>query len=303
LNQRQAAHPQSKDHSIEQSCSEFPAPVYIRVSGSGYRRVSRGDQGQDEDPSEFRGYGPLDDQGNPAGQDEDQNIGHEDDQVVSQETPLEARTHREKKIENSLQRKSISLENVVGSVCKGVSIWRQLSNFSSHHAFVSCVEPKKVYEVLEDPDWLIAMHDELNNFKCNIVWTLVERPKDCHNVIGTKWIFNNKQDANGIVIRNKARLVAQGFSQVEGIDFDETFTPVAHLESIRILIAYASHHNFKLQQMDVKSAFLNGPINELVFVKQPPGFENPKFPNHIYKLDKTLYGLKQAPCGWYEHLK
>jgi hypothetical protein len=147
------------------------------------------------------------------------------------------------------------------------------------------------------------MHDELNNFERNKVWTLVERPKDYRNVIGTKWIFKNKQDANGIVIRNKARLVAQGFSQVKGIDFGENFAPVARLESIRILLAYASHHNFKLEQMDVKSAFLNGPLNELVFVKQPPGFENPKFPNHIYKIYKALYGLKQAPRVWYEHLK
>jgi hypothetical protein len=119
----------------------------------------------------------------------------------------------------------------------------------------------------------------------------------------TKWIFKNKQDANGIVIQNKARLVAQDFSQVKGIDFGETFAPVACLESIRILLAYASRHNFKLQQMDVKSAFLNGSLNELVFIKQPPGFENPKFPNHVYKLDKVLYGLKQAPRAWYEHLK
>jgi hypothetical protein len=147
------------------------------------------------------------------------------------------------------------------------------------------------------------MHDELNNFERNKVWTLVERPKDCRNAIATKWIFKNKQDANGIVIRNKARLVAQGFSQVKGIDFGETFAPIACLESIRILLAYASHHNFKLQQMDVKSTFLNGSLNELVFVKQPPGFENPKFPNHVYKLDKALYGLKQAPRAWYEHLK
>jgi hypothetical protein len=195
------------------------------------------------------------------------------------------------------------LENIVGSVRKGVSTRRQLSNFSSHHAFVSCVEHKKVYEALENPDWLNAMHEKLNNFERNKVWTLVERPKDCRNVIGTKWIFKNKQDANSIVIRNKARLVAQGFSQVEDIDFGETFAPVARLESIRILLAYAYHHNFKLQQMDVKSAFINGPLNELVFVKQPLGFENPKFPNHVYKLDKALYGLKQAPHAWYEHLK
>src|SRR3954468_9487688 len=123
-----------------------------------------------------------------------------------------------------------------------------------------------------------------------------------HNVIGTKWLFKNKQDAHSIVVRNKARMVAQGFSQVEGIDNGETFAPIARLESIRIALAYASHHNFKLYQMDVKSAFLNGPINELVYVKQPPGFEDPNFPNHVYKLDKALYGLKQAPSAWYENL-
>ena len=100
-------------------------------------------------------------------------------------------------------------------------------------------------------------------------------------------------------MRNKVRLVAQCFSQIEGIDFEETYAPVARLESIRILLAYATHHNFKLQQMDVKSAFLNGPLNELVYVKQPPGFEDPNFPNHVYKLDKALYGLKQEPRAWY----
>ena len=104
-------------------------------------------------------------------------------------------------------------------------------------------------------------------------------------------------------MRNKARLVAQGYSQLEGIDYGETFAPVARLESIRILLAYATHHNFKLQQMDVKSAFLNGPLKELVYVKQPPGFEDPNFPNHVYKLNKALYGLKQAPRAWYEHLR
>ncbi|KAK1621154.1 hypothetical protein QYE76_026671 [Lolium multiflorum] len=147
------------------------------------------------------------------------------------------------------------------------------------------------------------MHDELNNFKRNKLWTLVEKPKECRNVIGTKWIFKNKKDGFGNVVRNKARLVAQGFSQIEGIDFGKTYAPVARLESIRILLAYASHHNFKLQQMDVKSAFLTGPLHEVVYVKQPPGFEDPDFPNHVYKLDKALYCLKQAPRAWYEHLK
>ena len=92
-------------------------------------------------------------------------------------------------------------------------------------------------------------------------------------------------------------------SEVEGIDFDETYAPMARLESICILLAYASHHNFKLQQMDVKSAFLNGPLKELVYVKQPPGFEDLHFPNQVCKLNKALYGLKQAPRAWYEHLK
>ncbi|CAL9078723.1 unnamed protein product, partial [Musa textilis] len=99
-----------------------------------------------------------------------------------------------------------------------------------------------------------------------------------------------------------ARLVAKGFNQEEGIDYEETFTPVARLEAIRMLLAYASSKDFKLFQMDVKSAFLNGFISEEVYVEQPPGFENSLFPNHVFKLTKALYGLKQAPRAWYERL-
>jgi hypothetical protein len=147
----------------------------------------------------------------------------------------------------------------------------------------------------------MAMQEELNNFTRNEVWSLVERPK--HNMIGTKWVFRNKQDEHGVVTRNKARLVAQGFMQIEGLDFGETYAPIARLESIGILLGYATHHDFKLHQMDVKSVFLNGPISELVYDEQPPGIEDPKFPNHVYKLHKALYGLKQAPRVWYECLK
>ena len=117
------------------------------------------------------------------------------------------------------------------------------------------------------------MQEELNNFTWNEVWSLVERPKQ--NVIGTKWVFHNKKDEHGVVTRNKVRLVAQGFTQIEGLDFGETYTPVARLEPIRILLAYAAHHDFKLYKMDMKSAFLNGPLSELVYVEQPPGFEDP----------------------------
>jgi hypothetical protein len=134
------------------------------------------------------------------------------------------------------------------------------------------LEPLKVEQALGDPDWVMDMQEELNNFKRNQVWILVERPKT--NVNGTKWVFHNKQDKNGVVTRNKARLVDQGFTQVEGLDFEETFAPVARLEAIQMLLAFATHHDFKLYQMDVKSAFLNGPIQELVFVEQPPGFED-----------------------------
>ncbi|GJS72156.1 retrovirus-related pol polyprotein from transposon TNT 1-94 [Tanacetum coccineum] len=149
---------------------------------------------------------------------------------------------------------------------------------------------------------VMAMQEELNQFKTNEVWELVPNPMDM-TIIGTKWVYRNKLDENGVVTRNKARLVAQGYNQQEGIDYDETYAPVARLESIRILLAYACALNFKLYQMDVKSAFLNGFINEEVYVAQPPGFIDFAKPNYVYKLKKALYGLKQAPKAWYDRLK
>jgi hypothetical protein len=121
--------------------------------------------------------------------------------------------------------------------------------------------------------------------------------------VGTKWVFHNKQDEHGVVTRNKARLVAKGYSHVEGLDFDKTFAPIARIESIHILLAYTTHHDFKIYQMDVKSAFLNGPIKEKVYVQQALGFEDEEYPNYVYKLHKMLYGLKQAPRAWYECLR
>ncbi|WVZ52326.1 hypothetical protein U9M48_003398 [Paspalum notatum var. saurae] len=145
------------------------------------------------------------------------------------------------------------------------------------------------------------MHEELENFERNHVWDFVVPPPNCRP-IGTKWVFKNKQGENGMIVRNKARLVAQGFCQKEGIDYEEIFAPVARLEAIRILLAFAASKGFKLQQMDVKSAFLNGFIEEEVYVRQPPGFESAKFPDWVYKLRKALYGLKQAPRPWYARL-
>ncbi|WCJ31680.1 Retrovirus-related Pol polyprotein from transposon RE1 [Euphorbia peplus] len=177
----------------------------------------------------------------------------------------------------------------------------QLRRYMGNVAFVSLLEPKDFYEAADDDSWLMAMQEELDQFKRSEVWTLVPRPNNI-KVVGTRWVLKNKLDEFGNVVRNKARLVAQGYSQQEGIDYGETFAPVARLEAIRILCAFASYKGFKLFQMDVKSAFLNGYIDEEVYVSQPPGFEDPKFPDHVYKLKKALYGLKQAPRAWYERL-
>ncbi|GKD44469.1 retrovirus-related pol polyprotein from transposon TNT 1-94, partial [Tanacetum coccineum] len=151
--------------------------------------------------------------------------------------------------------------------------------------------------------WSQDKHIELANI---IDFLSEEEPKKTSvlvpygkTIIGSKWVFRNKRDETGIV-KNKARLVAQGYNQKKGIYYDETFAPVARLEAIRIFLAFATYMNFIVYQMDVKSAFLNGKLKEEVYVKQPPGFESSEFPNHVRKLDKALYGLKKAPIAWYE---
>ncbi|KAJ9562408.1 hypothetical protein OSB04_007568 [Centaurea solstitialis] len=168
-------------------------------------------------------------------------------------------------------------------------------------AFLSRHEPSNVMEALDISDWVTAMQEELNQFERLGVWRLVPRPKN-KTIIDLKWIFKNKKDEDGIVTRNKARLVAKGFKQQAGIDYDETFAPVARIEAIRIFLAYAAHKNFTVYQMDVKTAFLNGELKEEVYVSQPEGFVDRTKPNHVYILDKALYGLKQAPRAWYDHL-
>jgi hypothetical protein len=177
----------------------------------------------------------------------------------------------------------------------------EVANQVSYSCYLAQSEPKIVDEALQDEGWVSAMHDKLHQFTRNDVWTLVPRPAE-HNIIGTKWIFKNKKNEHGTVVRNKARLVAQEYTQIEGIDFDETFAPVARLESIRILLSFACHLGFKLYQMDVKSAFLNGILQEEVYVEQPKGFQDPYHPHHVYKLKKALHGLKQGPRAWYKHL-
>ncbi|CAJ2668748.1 unnamed protein product [Trifolium pratense] len=192
-------------------------------------------------------------------------------------------------------------DQIIGSSTDGIRTRLSFKDNDNNMAMISQIEPKSIGEAIIDNSWVEAMREELLQFEKNQVWLLVPSPTD-HSIIGTRWVFRNKLDEEGKVIRNKARLVAQGYNQQEGIDYDETFAPVARLEAIRILLAYASHKNIKLFQMDVKSAFLNGFLNEEVYVHQPPGFENEKKKDHVFKLSKALYGLKQAPRAWYDRL-
>ncbi|GKB11749.1 retrovirus-related pol polyprotein from transposon TNT 1-94 [Tanacetum coccineum] len=176
------------------------------------------------------------------------------------ENDIEDETLEIDEIVNIKESRNHPLENVIGNLNQR-TLRSQAQNQSNFYCFISTIEPKNVNEALGDESWIVAMQEELNQFIANDVWELVPQPKNM-TIIGTKWVFRNKLDENGVVSRNKARLVAQGYNQQEGIDYDETYAPVARLESIRILLAYACALDFKLFQMDVKSAFLNGFINE-----------------------------------------
>jgi hypothetical protein len=240
------------------------------------------DEDQDDEP-------PQEEDIDQGGDEDEQD--KEDDQQFRDQRPPHPRVHQ------AIQRDH-PVNSILGDIHKGVTTRSRVAHFCEHYSFVSSIEPYRIEDALRDPDWVVAMQEELNNFTRNEVWHLVPRPNQ--NVVGTKWVFRNKQDEHDVVTRNKARLVAKGYSQVKGLDFDETYAPVARLESICILLAYATYRGFKLYQMDVKSAFLNGPIKEEVYIELPPGFEDSGYPSHVYKLSKALYGLKQAPRAWYE---
>ncbi|GJV91430.1 putative ribonuclease H-like domain-containing protein [Tanacetum coccineum] len=196
------------------------------------------------------------------------------------------------------------LDQVIGDPSKPVMTrqWLHTDSEACMYALtVITIEPKNIKEAMEDHSWIESMQDELNQFERLQVWELVPRPEG-KNIIALKWLWKNKCDAENIVVRNKTRLVAKGYRQEEGIDFEESFAPVARLEAVRMFIAYAAHKNITIFQMDVKTAFLNGPLKEEVYVSQPEGFIDPEFPDHVYRLKKALYGLKQAPRAWYDKL-
>nr|GFA80297.1 hypothetical protein [Tanacetum cinerariifolium] len=152
--------------------------------------------------------------------------------------------------------------------------------------------------MIPNGDEASTSHNVFNERLEDAYFDAIPRPEG-KSVIKTKWIFKNKKDESSLVIRNKARLVAVGYSQQEGIDYDETFAPVARIEAILLFLAYASHKDFTVFQMDVKTTFLNGILKEEVYVGQPPSFVSKQYPDHVYALKKALYGLKQAPRAWY----
>ncbi|GJV95869.1 putative ribonuclease H-like domain-containing protein [Tanacetum coccineum] len=174
-------------------------------------------------------------------------------------------------------------------------------NTCLYACFLSKIEPTSIAKALSDSFWVELMQKELLQFKLQQVWKLVDLPNG-KRAIGTKWVFRNKKDERGIVIRNKAKFVAQGHRQEEGIDYEEFFAPVAIIEAIRLFLAYASFMGFLVYQMDVNIAFLYGTIKEEVYVTQPPGFKDPDHLEKVYKVFKALYGLHQAPRAWYETL-
>ncbi|GJU00932.1 retrovirus-related pol polyprotein from transposon TNT 1-94 [Tanacetum coccineum] len=205
---------------------------------------------------------------------------------------------------NSKWTKDHPLENIIGELERPVSTRLQLHEqalFCYYDAFLTAVEPKTYKDALTQACWIEAMQEELNEFERLEVWELVPRP-DKVMVITLKWIYKVKLDKLGRILKNKARLVARGYHQEEGIDFEESFAPVARLEAIRIFLAFAAHMNMVVYQMDVKIAVLNGNLREEVYVSQLDGFVDKDNPNHVYKLKKALYGLKQAPRAWYDML-
>nr|GEZ27544.1 retrovirus-related Pol polyprotein from transposon TNT 1-94 [Tanacetum cinerariifolium] len=192
------------------------------------------------------------------------------------------------------------LEQVIGNPSQSVRTRRLLESDGEMCMFaliVSRTEPKNIKEAMADYAWIELMQEELHQFDRLDVWELVDRPL-CKNVINMKWLWKNKRDEENTVIRNKSRLVAKGYAQKEGVDFEESFAPVARLEAVWLFIVYAVHKSFTVYQMDVKTSFLYGPLKEEVYVNQPDGFVDPYHPDKVYCLKKALYGHKQAPRVW-----
>ncbi|KAM1452490.1 hypothetical protein ACFX2I_039449 [Malus domestica] len=162
---------------------------------------------------------------------------------------------------------------------------------------LTTIEPATYKSALKVPVWYSAMQEEIEALYSQNTWSLVDLPPN-KNLVGCKWVFKIKRNADGSIARHKARLVAKGFSQEQGLDYGETFSPVVKPTTVRLVLALAAQFNWPLRQLDVKNAFLHGILNEEVYMSQPPGFEDSRYPYLVCKLHKSLYGLKQAPRAW-----
>ncbi|RVX10349.1 Retrovirus-related Pol polyprotein from transposon RE1 [Vitis vinifera] len=187
-------------------------------------------------------------------------------------------------------------------IAKYISYSNLSDNYRAFTTNISkLVVPRNIQEALDEPSWKLAVFEEMNALKKNDTWEVVDLPRE-KKVVGCKWVFTIKSKADGSVERYKTRLVAKGFTQTYGIDYQETFAPVAKINSIRVLLYLTVNSNWPLHQLDVKNAFLNGDLEEEVFMSPPPGFEESFGVGKVCKLKKSLYGLKQSPRAWFERL-
>ncbi|KAK9214355.1 hypothetical protein WN944_006344 [Citrus x changshan-huyou] len=184
-------------------------------------------------------------------------------------------------------------------------VTRQKARAKSHLALLSTPtttnEPKTLKAALKHQHWVAAMQEELTALYQNQTWSLMPRPPDT-NVVGSKWVYKIKHKEDGSIDRFKARLVAKGFTQIPGVDFAETFSPVVKHTTIRLVLALAVCSCWVLKQLDVRNTFLHGHLKEDVYMEQPPGFIDSSKPSYVCKFHRSLYGLKQAPRAWFECL-
>jgi hypothetical protein len=193
-------------------------------------------------------------------------------------------------------------DQIIGNKDAGVDSRRRINSpEQTYLALLSTIEPNCFEEASKDEFWNKAMDEELDQIEKNDTWELVPRPMN-KNVISTKWVFMNKSNEDGQVTRNKARLICKGYAQIEGIDFEETFSPVARMEAICFLLAYACSKNIKVYQMDIKSSFLNWELEEELYIEKPEGFQLSENVDYVCKLKNALCGLKHAPRAWYSRL-
>lgn len=173
-----------------------------------------------------------------------------------------------------------------------------LGSSSLLSALLESTKPKGFKSTAKNPAWLAAIDDKVRALQKNQTWILVTRPANT-NIVGSKWVFRTKYLSDGSIERLEAHLVAKGYTQVPGLDYTDTFSPVIKATTVRVVLSIAVTNRWPLRQLDVKNVFLNGTLTENVYMEQPSGYIDPRFPNHVCQLKKALYSLKQAPCAWF----